>query len=108
MNLFAFHEWNQKRQGWAKNLDSDLSVVFNREISDNQNKFSRWAAQSMLGGVTKIKLAFVQRADDRSNESHKVVGTHSVDTASFCQQINLQMKNCWAIVEDVVSTVNHL
>jgi translation initiation factor 3 subunit D len=59
----------------------------------------------MLGGVNKIKLGFLQRADDKSNESHKVVGTHAVDTASFCMQINLQMKNCWAIVEDVVSTV---
>jgi len=35
MNLFAFHEWQQKRQQWSKNLDADLSVVFNREISDN-------------------------------------------------------------------------
>jgi len=59
----------------------------------------------MLGGVNKIKLAFLQRANEGSNEAHKVVATHAVDTLSFCMQINLLLRNSWAIVEDVVSTV---
>jgi translation initiation factor 3 subunit D len=59
----------------------------------------------MLGGVQKIKFAFLQRAEEKANDAHKVVATHAVDTTSFCMQINLLMRNCWAIVEDVISTV---
>lgn len=35
MNLFALHEWNSKRQGWAKDLDQQQAVCLTREISDN-------------------------------------------------------------------------
>jgi len=51
MNLYALHEWNPKRQQWAKDLDTAGITCLTREIADNQNKFSRWAICSLLGGV---------------------------------------------------------
>lgn len=52
-----------------------------------------------------MKLGFVKRTDDKSNENHKIVGVHQVDTDSFAMQLNLNLRNCWAVVEDVVGTV---
>ena len=60
---------------------------------------------SLLGGVKKMKLGFVQRSNENSSENHHIVGTHTVDTDMFANQINLNLKNCWAIVDDVLGAV---
>jgi len=105
MNLYALHEWNTQRQKWGKEIDNQAAGCLTREISDNQNKFARWTVQSLLGGVKKMRFAFIQRKNDKSNTEHKVVGTLTMTTEEFAKQINLNMKNCWAILEEVVSVV---
>ena len=52
-----------------------------------------------------MRFAFIQRKHDKSSDEHKVVGTLTMHTEEFAKQINLNMKNCWAIVEEVVSAV---
>lgn len=78
--------------------------MLTREITDNANKFSRWTIQSILDGVEKMKFAFVQRLEG-SAVTHKVVGTINVQTNAFAKQINLNVQNCWAVLRDVISTV---
>jgi len=103
--MYALHEWNTKRQQWSKDLDIQAAVCLTREISDNQNKFARWTVQSLLAGVKKMRFAFIQRKSDKTPDDHKVVGTQTMSTEAFAMQIHLNMKNCWAIVEEVISTV---
>ena len=79
MNLFVLPEWNQKRQNWIKDLDSQTAVCLTREITDNSSKFCRWTVQSLLAGVDKMRFGFVQRADT-TNVGHKVVGSFTVDS----------------------------
>ena len=66
-------------------------VVMNKEISDNTTKFNRWAIQSIIAGVDKMRFAFVQRAEHTSNKSHKVVGFESLVPDSFANTINLNL-----------------
>lgn len=106
MNLYALHEWNTKRQRWSVDLDTQATVCLAREVSDNQNKFVRWTVQSLLAGVEKMRFAFIQRLSEKTPDKHKVVGTQTMTTEAFAQQINLQMKNCWAIVDDIANTIN--
>ena len=58
-NMFTLLEWNQKRQGWTKDLDQMTMVCLNKEITDNASKFNRWTMQSLLAGVEKMRFAFV-------------------------------------------------
>jgi len=104
-NLFVLLEWNQKRQGWTKDLDQMMMVMFNKEITDNASKFNKWTIQSIIAGVDKMRFAFVQRMDPLSTKSHKVVGFTSVNPVSFAGQLNLNVANCWAVLADFASTV---
>ena len=78
--------------------------MLTKEITDNSNKFSRWTIQSILDGVSKMRFNFIQRQDG-STTTHKVVGTSSVATFAFAKQINLNVPNCWAVLKDVLETV---
>lgn len=104
-NLFVLLEWNQSRQGWTKDLDANLNTKLNTEIIDNTNKMSRWAIQSILGGVDRMRFAFVQRVDVTSNKAHKAIGFTSQQPETFINQLNMKMSNCWAILKDLLSTV---
>ena len=104
-NLFVLLEWNQKRQGWTKELDQMTMVMLNKEITDNANKFNRWTLQSLIDGVDKMRFAFVQRTNMASNKAHNVVGFVSVKPEAFAGQLNINIQNCWAVLKDLVATV---
>jgi len=57
-NLFVLLEWNQQRQSWTKDLDTNMNPKLNIEILDNTCKMSRWAVQSILSGVDRMRFAF--------------------------------------------------
>ena len=78
--------------------------MLTKEITDNANKFSRWTMQSIIDGVDKMRFAFVQRLEG-SVVNHKVVGGQTVQTSAFAKQINLNVPNCWAVLRDVIETV---
>ena len=103
-NLFVLPEWNEKRQGWSANLDASATTMLTKEITDNSSKFSRWTMQSLMDGVDKMKFAFIQR-DGSSTQNHKVVGFQAIATKAFATQINLNVPNCWAVLKDVIETV---
>ena len=104
-NLFVLLEWNQQRQGWTKELDQQTMSMLNKECTDNANKFNKWTLQSIIGGVDKMRFAFVQRTDITKSTSHKVVGFVNVKPDAFAGQINLSIQNCWAVLKDLVQTV---
>jgi len=108
MNLYALHEWNQSRQQWSKELDTQGIPCLTREIADNQTKFMRWAIASILGGVKQMRFGFLQRVNDNVNTEHKIVGTQTVSTRAFATQLNLNMRNCWAIASDLFETLYSL
>jgi translation initiation factor 3 subunit D len=103
-NLFVLPQWNLKRQTWGKDLDMRSAVMLTQEIADNSCKFNRWTMQSIIGGITKMRFAFVMR-NDSNPKSHKMVGYASVVPTAFANQINLQVSNCWAVLRDVLQTV---
>ena len=105
MNTYVLPEWNDKRQNWTKNLDTQTTLCLTTEITDNTAKFCRWAVMSMLAGVKKMNFAFVQRADSQAN-THKVVGSFTRETHHFANQLNLNIDNCWAVLKDVLDTLH--
>ena len=105
MNLFTLPQWNTKRQVWSTGLDTMTPVCFTKEISDNSCKFSRWTVRSILGGVDKMRFAFVARTD-AEGKGHKLVGNHVVATNAFVKQLNLSLSNCWGCLKDIIETVH--
>ena len=104
-NLFVFLEWNQQRQGWTKDLDTNMNPKLNTEIIDNTCKLTRWTIQSIISGVETMRFAFVQRVNTSSSKSHQVIGFSTHNPQNFTGQLNLKMANSWAILKDVISTI---
>lgn len=104
MNVYVLPEWNEKRQNWTKNLDTQTTMCLTKEITDNTTKFCRWTVMSMIAGVEKMRFAFVQRSDPQGQQ-HKVCGSFTTDTNAFANQLNLNIDNCWAILKDVLDTL---
>jgi translation initiation factor 3 subunit D len=75
-----------------------MAQCLTKEVQDNSCKISRWVVQSLLAGVEQIKFAFVSRKNPKDAQQHVILGTYGIDTKSFCNQINLNMQNCWAIL----------
>lgn len=104
-NMYPLLEWNQKRQAWTQDLDSFTMKCLTREMTDNASKFNRWTMQSLIAGVDKMRFAFVQRVNIESNKAHKVSGFISVMPEMFAKELNMNVQNCWAILWDLIQTV---
>lgn len=52
-----------------------------------------------------MRFGFIQRSDPQGT-NHRVVGSFTTETHAFANQINLNVENCWAILKDVIETVN--
>jgi hypothetical protein len=52
-----------------------------------------------------MRFGFIQRSDPQGI-NHRVVGSFTTETHAFANQINLNVENCWAILKDVIETVN--
>ena len=51
-----------------------------------------------------MKFGFIQRLDQKG-ESHKLIGTFTVETKAFLAQMNISLSNSWATLRDVISSV---
>lgn len=104
-NVYTMLEYELSKMRWKANLDQQLAQCLTKEVQDNSSKINRWVVQSLLAGVDQIKFAFVARKTPKDPSSHVILGTYGIDTRSFCNQINLNMQNCWAILQEVIDIV---
>lgn len=59
----------------------------------------------MLAEADLVKFAFVTRKDMNDNRKHAVLATHSVQTASWAQQMNISMDRHWCIIKYLVNEI---
>lgn len=105
INVKALNEWDSKLAGgmdWRLNLDRQQSAVLATELKNNAAKVSRWTVSSLLAGSSYLRLGFVARNSVADNSSHLIMGTQAYKPTEFAQQINLDMRNCWAILRSFV------
>lgn len=104
-NTYTLMEYENAKSNWKTNLDLMMAQCLTKEVQDNSCKVSRWVVQSLLAGVEHIKFAFVTRRKVKDPSSHVILGTYGIDTKSFCNQVNLNMATCWAILQQTIDCV---
>ena len=104
-NVYTLLEHESSKANWKTNLDLMMAQCLTKEVQDNSCKISRWVVQSLLAGVDNIKFAFVSRSQAGNANKHVIIGTYGIDTRSFCNQINLSMQQCWAILQETVDVI---
>ncbi len=107
LSVKALNEYNVKSNhsaSWRRILDKQRGAVLATELKNNTNKLTRWAAQAALAGVDQICLGFVSRANAnaKDNLNHRVLGVHFYSLREFAVQINLNMKNLWAVLKEII------
>lgn len=81
MNVYALNEHNLDRSNWRQTIEKSIITCFNRELTDNSFKISRWIVQSLLSDVDMIKFAFISRKNMADpTKKHCLLGTHTVKT----------------------------
>ena len=105
MNVYALNEYSLNRTNWRNQIDNSIINCLNKEVTDNSFKVSRWLIQSLLAEVDLIKFAFISRKDPSDNKKHVVIATHTVQTKSWAQQMNISMNNLWPIVKYICEEV---
>ena len=61
--------------------------------------------QSILAGVEHMKFAFVTRRHLKDPNHHVILGTYGTDTSMYRNQINLNMTQCWSILQLMIDVI---
>lgn len=106
INCETLNEWDHKLAGcmdWRRSLDSQQSAVLATELRNNAARVARFTVASLLSGSAYLRLGFLMRANSSDNTNHLIVGTSQYKPQDFAARtINLNMKNCWAILRSLI------
>ena len=105
LTIRAINEY-QPTFDWKSKLDAQRGSIFMNELKNNLNKFTRWTAQALLSGSDKLKLGFISRAHFGNPNQHVILSVDKYAPLDFAKQIEMNIKNIWGIVRQVVDTLN--
>lgn len=106
MNIKTLNEWKlNPKMDWRQKLDSQRSAVLATELKNNACKIARWTISSMLAGSMQLRLAYASRSQPSDNSSHVLLGTQAFKPKDLAMQVNLNLKNGWAILKMLVETI---
>lgn len=100
-NIYAMNQWKFTKEGWS-NIDIDKTAILSQELTDNTNRVSKWALQSMLAGADNMKITFVTRQKIMNNQKHQILGTSTISTQKFIDLISYKLDECWSNVKYIV------
>jgi translation initiation factor 3 subunit D len=102
LTTFALTEWDARYSGapvWRSNLDARKGQVLGSEIRNNNAKFSRWMAQTLLAGADEMRVGFVSRTKPSSRVGHTLLGVQSFTPATALQMFSMNQTNMWGILK---------
>jgi len=106
LTIRALNEYDLKGTDWRKKIDSQRGAVFATELKNNSNKLGKWAVQAILAGTESIRLGFVSRSSQKDNFNHVILATQDYTPKEFITQINMNIKNSWAILKKIIDVCN--
>jgi translation initiation factor 3 subunit D len=108
VNIYALNEYDSKLTGnveFRQKLDNQLGAVMANELKNNAAKVAKWTAQSLMAGVDAMKLGFISRITPIDPTKHVILGINTVKPRDLALQINLNERNMWGIVKNVIDLV---
>jgi len=101
LTIKALNEFDPKSD-WRKKIDSQRGAVLATELKNNAHKLAKWTAQSLLTGTDSIKLGYATRVSQKDAFNHVILATQDYKPKEFATQINLNVKNMWGILKNVI------
>lgn len=100
-NIYAMNQWKFNKPEWKK-VDADKTAILGGELTDNSNRVSKWALQSLFAGVDNMKIMFVTRQKLSSNLKHQIVGASTLSVNKFMNLISFKYDEAWSNVKFIV------
>ena len=100
-NIYAMNQWKFTKSAW-NNIDTEKTAVLSQELTDNINRVSKWALQSLLAGADNMKIVFVTRQKLSNNKKHAILGASTISTQKFIDLIGLKFDDAWSNVRYIV------
>lgn len=106
LTIKTLNEFDPKGSGvdWRQKLDAQRGAVIATELKNNSNKIAKWVAQALLAGTHQLKIGFVSRSSPKDAHTHVILGSSTYQPTEFVSQINLNVKNMWAILKYFIET----
>lgn len=101
VNVFALNEYNTNNYLGKESC----GVLLKRELQNNNLKMAKWGAVSYLGGVKKIKLAFVTRKDVKNEKEHLITNFYNIPTDELLKINNLDKVVAWRYFMGIVDAI---
>ena len=77
------------------------------DLMNNYLKITKFAVQSYLAGVDKMKIGFVSRSNIKDKENHIINGFLDIDTDQILNLTNFNKVNAWGILKNIVDIINN-
>jgi translation initiation factor 3 subunit D len=97
---------HDSRSEWRKKIDNQRAAVLATELRPNANKLSKWGCQATLAGAEAVRLGFVSRVSPKDTFNHVILAVQDYSTKEFITQINLNIKNSWAVLKHIIALIN--
>ncbi|CAI2363188.1 unnamed protein product [Moneuplotes crassus] len=100
-NIYAMNQWKFNKAEWKK-VDVDKTAVLGGELTDNSNRVSKWALQSLFAGADNMKIMFVKRQKLSNASKHQILGTSTLSVNKFMNFISFKYEEAWSNVKYIV------
>ena len=105
INIFALNEFDKNTY---LNGESSLGAsIIKKELKNNYLKLAKWGILSYLGGVKKLKIAFVTRKDIKSNNKHVISTIYNLGTEDLLLLTNFSKNIAWGIFKEIISIIQN-
>ena len=105
INVFALNEFDKNNY---LNKESNLAAsIIKKELKNNYLKMAKWGILSYLGGVKKLKIAFVTRENVENNEKHLISTIYNLNTDDLLLLTNFSRSCGWGIFNEIISIIKN-
>jgi len=106
MNIKALNEYKRdQKMDWRRGLGSQSGAVLATELKNNSCKIARWTTAAMLSGSSLLRLGYLSRKTANPQQGHVMLGSQAFKPRDLAAQTSLNIKNGWAILKEIISTV---
>ena len=105
INIFALNEFDKNTY---LNGESNLGAsILKKELKNNYLKLAKWGILSYLGGVKKLKIAFVTRKDVNNNHKHVISTIYNLGTDDLLLLTNFSKNIGWGIFKEIITIIKN-
>ena len=105
INIYALNEFDKKT--YLNSDNNSGATLIKKELKNNYLKLTKWGILSYLGGVKKLKFAFVTRRDIKNNQKHVISTIYNLGTDDLLLLTNFSKNIAWGIFKEIISLIRN-